>query len=154
MGFTRSVRLPAKHGDVSAADEVDVVIDEIEEFLTGTRSSAEPDRVLATVLIIFTTVINALGVKLMARINSAGVFIELIAACERYHVPLLRTPIGTPIAIQEKNVTSVPMRPWKLGKMRGAAGSESRSLPNVMQSRMSQPVRDRIRRSPASEEIQ
>ena len=31
-------------------------------------------------LIIFTTVINALGVKLMARINSAGVFIELIAA--------------------------------------------------------------------------
>jgi urea carboxylase system permease len=35
---------------------------------------------LGTVLIIFTTVINALGVKLMARINSAGVFIELIAA--------------------------------------------------------------------------
>jgi urea carboxylase system permease len=32
------------------------------------------------VLIVFTTVINALGVKLMARINSAGVFIELIAA--------------------------------------------------------------------------
>ena len=28
----------------------------------------------------FTTVINALGVKLMAMINSAGVFIELIAA--------------------------------------------------------------------------
>ena len=28
----------------------------------------------------FTTVVNALGVKLMARINSAGVFIELIAA--------------------------------------------------------------------------
>ncbi|MBA3263334.1 MAG: amino acid permease [Thermoleophilaceae bacterium] len=36
--------------------------------------------ILATVLIIFTTVINALGVKLMARINSTGVFIELIAA--------------------------------------------------------------------------
>jgi urea carboxylase system permease len=33
------------------------------------------------VLIIFTTVINALGVKLMARINSTGVFIELVAAC-------------------------------------------------------------------------
>src|SRR5918992_1138422 len=31
-------------------------------------------------LVIFTTVINALGVKLMARINSTGVFIELIAA--------------------------------------------------------------------------
>jgi urea carboxylase system permease len=36
--------------------------------------------ILGTVLIIFTTVINALGVKLMARINSTGVFIELIAA--------------------------------------------------------------------------
>src|SRR3954463_14572003 len=36
--------------------------------------------VLGSVLIVFTTVINALGVKLMARINSAGVFIELIAA--------------------------------------------------------------------------
>src|SRR4051794_26212148 len=36
--------------------------------------------ILGTVLIIFTTVINALGVKLMSRINSTGVFIELIAA--------------------------------------------------------------------------
>ncbi|MDE2137994.1 MAG: amino acid permease [Gammaproteobacteria bacterium] len=37
--------------------------------------------VLGTVLIVFTTVVNALGVRLMAMINSAGVFIELIAAC-------------------------------------------------------------------------
>ena len=37
--------------------------------------------VLGTVLIAFTTVVNALGVRLMAMINSAGVFIELIAAC-------------------------------------------------------------------------
>jgi len=36
--------------------------------------------ILGTALIIFTTLINALGVKLMSRINSAGVFIELIAA--------------------------------------------------------------------------
>jgi urea carboxylase system permease len=36
--------------------------------------------ILGTVLIAFTTLVNALGVKLMARINSAGVFIELIAA--------------------------------------------------------------------------
>jgi urea carboxylase system permease len=35
---------------------------------------------LGAVLILFTTIINAIGVKLMARINSAGVFIELIAA--------------------------------------------------------------------------
>ena len=31
-------------------------------------------------LIVFTTVVNAFGVKLMSRINSTGVFIELIAA--------------------------------------------------------------------------
>ena len=31
--------------------EQDALVDELEEFLTGTRSSAEPDRVLATVLI-------------------------------------------------------------------------------------------------------
>ena len=37
--------------------------------------------VLGTVMIVFTTVVNALGVRLMAMINSAGVFIELIAAC-------------------------------------------------------------------------
>jgi urea carboxylase system permease len=36
--------------------------------------------ILGTVLIVFTTVINAIGVKLMARINSTGVFIELVAA--------------------------------------------------------------------------
>ena len=35
---------------------------------------------LATALIVFTTLVNAFGVKLMARINSAGVFIELFAA--------------------------------------------------------------------------
>ncbi|MGI5471368.1 APC family permease [Streptomyces sp. CA-132043] len=34
---------------------------------------------LAGVLILFTTLVNAFGVKLMARINTAGVFIELVA---------------------------------------------------------------------------
>ena len=37
--------------------------------------------ILGSVLIIFTTIINAIGVKLMSRINSTGVFIELVAAC-------------------------------------------------------------------------
>jgi urea carboxylase system permease len=37
--------------------------------------------ILGAALILFTTVINALGVRLMAMINSAGVFVELIAAC-------------------------------------------------------------------------
>jgi hypothetical protein len=36
--------------------------------------------ILSTVLIVFTTLVNAYGVKLMSRINSAGVFIELVAA--------------------------------------------------------------------------
>src|SRR3954453_10610946 len=37
--------------------------------------------ILGAVLILFTTAVNAYGVKLMARINSTGVLIELIAAC-------------------------------------------------------------------------
>jgi urea carboxylase system permease len=36
---------------------------------------------LGAAMILFTTVINAIGVRLMAAINSSGVFIELIAAC-------------------------------------------------------------------------
>ena len=47
----------------------------------GTYDFATNAVILGTALILFTTVINAIGVRLMARINSAGVFIELIAAC-------------------------------------------------------------------------
>lgn len=47
---------------------------------TGPYDNAANAVVLGSVLIAFTTLINALGVKLMARINSTGVFIELIAA--------------------------------------------------------------------------
>jgi urea carboxylase system permease len=47
---------------------------------TGDKDFATNAVILATVLIVFTTVINAIGVKLMAQINSTGVFIELIAA--------------------------------------------------------------------------
>ncbi|MBG0856829.1 amino acid permease [Streptomyces spinoverrucosus] len=46
---------------------------------TGTYDVATNAVILAAVLILFTTVVNAFGVKLMARINTAGVFIELIA---------------------------------------------------------------------------
>ncbi|MFD8192613.1 APC family permease [Streptomyces wuyuanensis] len=47
----------------------------------GTGTSAAANAVLlGTVLIVFSTLVNAFGVQLMARINSAGVFIELIAA--------------------------------------------------------------------------
>src|SRR5918998_2270615 len=47
---------------------------------TGKYDYAANAVILGTVLIVFTTVINAIGVKLMAQINSTGVFIELIAA--------------------------------------------------------------------------
>jgi len=48
---------------------------------TGAHDFATNAVVLGTCLIALTTLINALGVRLMAIINSAGVFIELIAAC-------------------------------------------------------------------------
>jgi urea carboxylase system permease len=48
---------------------------------SGAHDFATNAVILGTVLILFTTVVNALGVRLMAMINSAGVFIELIAAC-------------------------------------------------------------------------
>ena len=48
---------------------------------SGTYDFATNAVLLGTALIVFTTVVNALGVRLMAIINSAGVFIELIAAC-------------------------------------------------------------------------
>lgn len=57
-------------------------IDDAFQFIgTGSGASrAENAVLLGSVLILFTTLVNAYGVKLMARINSAGVFIELIAA--------------------------------------------------------------------------
>jgi urea carboxylase system permease len=46
----------------------------------GPTDDAANGVLLASALIVFTTLVNAFGVKLMARINSAGVAIELIAA--------------------------------------------------------------------------
>ncbi|MFD7292962.1 APC family permease [Streptomyces sp. NPDC059897] len=46
---------------------------------TGTYDVATNAVVLAAVLILFTTLVNAFGVKLMATINTAGVFLELVA---------------------------------------------------------------------------
>ena len=46
---------------------------------TGKYDVATNAVLLASVLIVFTTLVNSLGVKLMAQINTAGVFIELIA---------------------------------------------------------------------------
>ncbi|MGW7418285.1 APC family permease, partial [Streptomyces sp. NPDC054863] len=58
-------------------------ISEVFQFVgdgSGTTDTAKNAVLLGSVLILFTTLINAFGVKLMARINSAGVLIELIAA--------------------------------------------------------------------------
>jgi len=61
---------------------------------TGTYDFATNAVILGTVLIVLTTVINALGVRLMAMINSAGVFIELIAACLIVIILALHTTRG------------------------------------------------------------
>lgn len=47
---------------------------------TGTYDYAVNAVILGSALIVFTTLVNVFGVKLMSRINSAGVFIELVAA--------------------------------------------------------------------------
>lgn len=47
---------------------------------TGATDFAVNAVLLGAIMIVFTTIVNALGVKLMSMINSAGVFIELIAA--------------------------------------------------------------------------
>jgi urea carboxylase system permease len=47
---------------------------------TGATDFAASAVIWGVILIAFTTTVNAIGVKLMARINSSGVFIELIAA--------------------------------------------------------------------------
>jgi pimeloyl-ACP methyl ester carboxylesterase len=52
----RFVELPGDDHWISAGD-VDAIADEIEEFLTGTRPTPEPDRVLATVL--FTDIVGS-----------------------------------------------------------------------------------------------
>ena len=60
------------------------VIDPFFQFYgdgTGQYDYAANAVILGSVLIIFTTIINAIGVKLMSRINSTGVAIELVAAC-------------------------------------------------------------------------
>jgi urea carboxylase system permease len=46
--------------------------------LYNTPGGAKNAIILAAVLVLFTTVVNMLGVKIMARINNAGVFIELV----------------------------------------------------------------------------
>ncbi len=71
--------------------------------LTSTKGGAQNALLLGTILVVITTIINMLGVKLMARINNVGVAAELIGSSHpdhparvpppprpRRHLPLLR----------------------------------------------------------------
>ena len=53
---TKLAELPG-HDHFPFVGDMDAILDEVEEFLTGTRSTREPDRVLATVL--FTDIVDS-----------------------------------------------------------------------------------------------
>jgi urea carboxylase system permease len=57
-----------------------ITLPQITSFFSFSDDSALNAVILGTVLILFTTLVNAWGIRLMATINSAGVFIELVAA--------------------------------------------------------------------------
>jgi urea carboxylase system permease len=64
---------------------------------TGQNDFALNGVLLGGLLIVFTTLVNARGVKLMAKINSAGVFIELVASVALIVVLLLH--VKQPITV-------------------------------------------------------
>jgi pimeloyl-ACP methyl ester carboxylesterase len=53
----RLVELPGRDHLPYVGDNTDDIVDEIEEFVTGTRRAIEPDRVLATVM--FTDIVDS-----------------------------------------------------------------------------------------------
>lgn len=64
----------------SVALAYQITLPQILGFFQFVENPAVNAVILGSALILFTTLVNAWGVQLMARINSAGVFIELIAA--------------------------------------------------------------------------
>lgn len=71
---------------------------------SGATDQAVNGILLASVLILFTTLVNAFGVKLMARINSAGVVIELVAAVLLI-IALAVAAVRAPSVVLETNGT-------------------------------------------------
>ncbi|MEB3371063.1 APC family permease [Saccharopolyspora mangrovi] len=71
---------------------------------SGATDSAVNAVLLALVLILFTTLVNAYGVKLMAQINSTGVFIELAAAVLLI-IALALVVVNPPTVILDTNGT-------------------------------------------------
>ncbi len=60
--------------------------------------------VLGTVVVVFTTLVNAFGVKLMSRINSTGVFVELIAAVVIIVLLAVHTTRGPDVVLENRGV--------------------------------------------------
>ena len=78
---------------------------------TGKYDYAANAVILGTVLIIFTTIINAIGVKLMSRINSTGVAIELVAAVLLVIALLVNVTRGPGIVTETQGLGA----DWELG---------------------------------------
>ncbi len=90
------------------------VIDDFFQFYgdgTGQYDFAANAVILGSVLIIFTTIINAIGVKLMSRINSTGVSIELIAACLLVFAFLVNVTRGPGVVTETQGLGA----DWELG---------------------------------------
>jgi len=78
---------------------------------TGKYDYAANAVILGSALIIFTTIINAIGVKLMARINSAGVAIELVAAVLLILALAINIERGPQVVLETQNRGA----DWELG---------------------------------------
>ena len=87
---------------------------------TGTYDASLNAILLASVLITATTAINACGVRLMTRINSTGVFIELFAAVVLIAV-LASQAVRGPAALLETNGTAAGHDLGYLGAFLAAA---------------------------------
>ena len=84
---------------------------------TRTPDGAKNAVVLALLLVVFTTVINMIGVKVMAIINNVGVFIELVGATLLVDLP------GLPHQARAPASSCTPTAPVTAG--RGATSARS-----------------------------
>ncbi|HEX8497209.1 MAG TPA: amino acid permease [Actinomycetales bacterium] len=73
---------------------------------TGTYDVAINAVILGTALLVFTTLINALGVRLLARINSVGVAIELGAAVVLVVLLAFAVRRGPDVALQTNDIAA------------------------------------------------
>ena len=86
---------------------------------TFTKGGAQNALLLGAILIVITTIINMLGVKLMSRINNVGVIAELVGSTSADH-PAAVPP--APAAVGDRPLLRLRRRP-SLGLLRRAARS-------------------------------